>query len=130
MKNFDYLKHFEKKHVSKISRFGLQNQPLQRGDSIKVGLLVKESVSSDSSKTRIQFFDGIILSIHGSHFEKRITLRQPRRPGSFSIERIFSLHSPQIQTLQILQSQRFCRSKLFFLRKSIGKAAFGMKKNS
>lgn len=98
----------------------MQTKVPKRGDYIKVGLIVQESASSDSSKTRVQFFDGIVLSIHGSHFEKRVTLRQPRRPSSFSIERIFSLQSPQIQSLKVLQSQYFCRSKLFYLRKSIG----------
>ena len=112
MNSAGYLKHFEHKHVAKIS----PAQTLQRGDYIKVGLFVQES----PSKTRLQFFDGIVLSIHGSHFEKRITLRQPRRPRSFSIERIFCVHSPQVHTLQVVQSQRFRRSKLFYLRKSHG----------
>ena len=141
MKNFEYLKHFEKKHVLKIrNEQGLMcsiAQRLQRGDYIQVGFLVQEGEANDarslkaidSSKTRVQFFDGIVLSIHGSYFEKRVTLRQPRRPGSFSIERTFSLQSPQIQSLKILQSQHFRRSKLFYLRKRTGKAALGIKKN-
>ena len=145
MKNFEYLKHFEKKHVLKMKTREEQGLMCsiapgcspQRGDYIQVGFLVQEGEANedrslkdlDLSKTRVQLFDGIVLSIHGSSFEKRVTLRQPRRPGSFSIERTFSLQSPQIQNLKVLQSQHFRRSKLFYLRKRVGKAAFGTKKN-
>nr|YP_010502272.1 ribosomal protein L19 [Caulerpa taxifolia]UXC96685.1 ribosomal protein L19 [Caulerpa taxifolia] len=114
MKSFDpYLKHFEKKtKTGKTWQFKL-------GDYIKVGFTVIEG----TQKKRIQFFQGIVIAIRSSNQkQKMVTLR---RPGSFSIERIFPSNSPQIQNLQILQSQKFRRSKLFYLRKSIGKAAFG-----
>lgn len=113
MKSFDpYLKHFENKKTGKTWLFEL-------GDYIKVGFTVIEG----TQKKRIQFFQGIVIAIRGSNQkQKMVTLR---RPGSFGIERIFPSNSPQIQNLQILQSQKFRRSKLFYLRKSIGKAAFG-----
>nr|QHN60200.1 ribosomal protein L19 [Caulerpa sertularioides f. longipes] len=112
MKSFDpYLKHFEKK-----TNTGKTWQ-LEVGDYIKVGFM------EGTQKKRIQFFQGIVIAIRSSNQkQKMVTLR---RPGSFGIERIFPSNSPQIQNLQILQSQKFRRSKLFYLRKSIGKAAFG-----
>ena len=48
-----------------------------------------------------------------------------RRPGSFGMERILASNSPQIQNLKVIESRKFKRSKLFYLRKRIGKEAFG-----
>ena len=111
MKNAFYLQHFEKKSLQKIKGLSI-------GHYIKVGFLFKEG-----GKKRIQFFEGIVIAINGDDIEKKITLR---KPGLYGMERIFSCKSPHIQNIQILQSPNFCRSKLFFLRKRIGKAAFGI----
>ena len=114
MKNAFYLQHFEKKSLQKINELSI-------GHYIKVGFIFKEG-----EKKRIQFFEGIVIAIHGDICDhKKITLR---KPGTYGIERIFSCQNPHIQNIKILQSQnfRFCRSKLFFLRKRIGKAAFGI----
>nr|AYC64333.1 ribosomal protein L19 [Pseudochlorodesmis sp. HV01306a] len=107
------MKHFDNKTPMKI-----QNN-IVVGDYIKVGFLFKEG-----EKKRIQFVEGIIIAITGPNFEKKITLR---KPGIYGFELIFSCKSPKIQSLKILQSQKFSRSKLFFLRQRIGKAAFGLK---
>nr|AYC64320.1 hypothetical protein [Pseudochlorodesmis sp. HV01306a] len=66
-----------------------------------------------------EFTDTIYTKI-----EKKITLR---KPGIYGIELIFSCKSPKIQAFKLLQSQKFSRSKLFYLRQRIGKAAFGLK---
>nr|AYC63923.1 ribosomal protein L19 [Flabellia petiolata] len=109
-----YLQHFEKKNLQKI-KFSIKI-----GDYIKLGFLFKEG-----DKKRIQFFEGIVISIRAkAPSEKKITLR---KPGTYGLERTFSWNSPQIQTLKILKSHKFNRSKLFYLRKRIGKAAFGIK---
>lgn len=108
------LKHFDNKTPLKYPN------NITVGDVIKVGFLFKEG-----EKKRIQFVEGIIIAITGTNFEKKITLR---KPGIYGIELIFSYNSPKIQTFKILQSQKFSRSKLFYLRQRIGKAAFGLKK--
>lgn len=110
MKNSFYLQHFENKSSHKIKELSI-------GDYIKIGFIFKEG-----EKKRIQFFEGIVIAIKGDDI-KKITLR---KPGTYGIERIFSCKSPNIQNIKILQSQNFGRSKLFFLRKRIGKAAFGI----
>ena len=114
MKNSFYLKHFDQKNLQKA---GPRKGPTSIGDYIKVGFIFKEG-----EKKRIQFFDGIVIGITGN-IEKKIILR---KPGTYGIERVFSCQSPHIQNIKILQSQNFCRSKLFFLRKRIGKAALGL----
>lgn len=109
MNKLSYLNHLDSKTALKFTK------NLAVGDYIKVGFLFKEG-----EKKRIQFVEGIILAINGFKFEKKITLR---KPGIYGVEIIFSSKSPKIQTLKILQSQKFSRSKLFYLRQRIGKAA-------
>nr|YP_009130532.1 ribosomal protein L19 [Tydemania expeditionis]CEO91062.1 ribosomal protein L19 [Tydemania expeditionis] len=106
-----YLKHFDNKNQNRKKFFKV-------GDYIKVSFLFREN-----EKKRIQFFEGIVIAIHGSF----VTLR---KPGIYGVERIFDIQSPQIQTLKVLQPQKFKRAKLFYLRKRIGKAAFGLKSGS
>jgi len=105
MKNSLYLQHFEQKSSQKINGLSI-------GDYIKVGFIFKEG-----EKKRVQFFEGIIMAINGSNYEKKITLR---KPSTYGIERIFSYNCPHIQSIKVLQSQNFRRSKLFFLRNLIG----------
>lgn len=120
MKTSLYLQYFEKKNIC-VPLFDRQKMVRSAvGDYLKVGFIFKEG-----DKKRIQFFEGIIIATYGSMFAKKITLRQP---GTYGVERSFFCQSPQIQTFQILQSQKFRQSKLFFLRKCIGKAAFGISK--
>lgn len=126
MKTSLYLQYFEKKNtcVPLIYRQNLHRKAMSIGDYLKVGFIFKEG-----DKKRIQFFEGIIIAINGSLFAKKVTLRQP---GTYGVERSFFCQSPQIQTLKILQSKKFRRSKLFFLRKNLlsrgtKAAAFGIR---
>lgn len=109
-----YIQHFEQKQTQPIYSFHI-------GDYIKIGFW------ETTQKKRVQFFEGIVIAIKQSALNQRmITLR---RPGSYGIERVFASNSPQIQNIQLLKQstagQKYRRSKLFYLRKRIGKAAFG-----
>lgn len=110
MKTSLYLQYFEKKntYIPLLGKQNLHREAMSIGDYLKVGFIFKEG-----DKKRIQFFEGIIIAINGSLFAKKVTLRQP---GIYGVERSFFCQSPQIQTLKILQSQKFRQSKLFFLR--------------
>lgn len=133
MKTALYLQYFEKKNT-RVPQIDRQNLPrysslreergsvppkiplaaldgMSIGDYLKVGFIFKEG-----DKKRIQFFEGIIIAINGFLFTKKITLLQP---GTYGVERSFFCQSPQIQTLKVLQSKKFRRSKLFFLRKGL-----------
>lgn len=121
MKTSLYLQYFEKKNtcVSQTYRQNLYREEMSIGDYLKVGFIFKEG-----DKKRIQFFEGIIIATNGSMFTKKITLRQP---GTYGVERSFFCQSPQIQTLKILQSKKFRRSKLFFLRNGLSSRGGGGK---
>lgn len=102
----NFLQHFDRKNFRNFENFST-------GDFIKVGCILQEN-----EKKRLQFFEGKILAIKGSDFGKKITLR------TAGIERIFCCQNPQIQTLTILKSQKFHRSKLYYLRQRVGKKVF------
>ena len=98
-----------------------QNQLLQRpaiksGDTVRVHVKVREG-----EKERIQIFEGIVIGMHRGGVGATFTVRKI----SFGqgVERIFPLHSPVIDRIDIVRSARVRRAKLYFLRALSGKAA-------
>ena len=98
-----------------------QNQLLQRpaiksGDTVRVHVKVREG-----EKERIQISEGIVIGMHRGGTGATFTVRKI----SFGqgVERIFPLHSPVIDRIDIVRSARVRRAKLYFLRALRGKAA-------
>ena len=89
---------------------------LHAGDTVKVHIKVVEG-----DKERIQVFEGIVIGMHRGGSRATFTVRKV----SFGqgVERIFPLHSPIIQKVDIVRSAQVRRAKLYFLRKLRGKAA-------
>jgi large subunit ribosomal protein L19 len=75
----------------------------------------------EGDKERIQIFEGIVIGMHRGGLRASFTVRKI----SFGqgVERIFPLHSPVIQKLEVVRSARVRRAKLYFLRDLRGKAA-------
>ncbi len=86
------------------------------GDTIKVHYKIKEG-----SKERIQLFQGIVIQKRGAQISKTFTVRKVS--NGVGVERIFPLHSPNIQKIEVVRFGRVRRAKLFYLRKAKGKAA-------
>ena len=86
------------------------------GDTIKVHYRIKEG-----SKERIQVFQGIVIQRRGAQISKTFTVR--KISNGVGVERIFPLHSPNIQKIDVVRFGRVRRAKLFYLRKAKGKAA-------
>jgi len=110
-KNFTRLLH----HVE-TSYLKAKILPLFVGDSIKLGLVIKEG-----NKERTQYFEGIIIGIQNTSLNKTIRLRRVLQ--GMGMERIFLIHSPKILSLEVLKSSRVRRSKLYYLRNLSGKAS-------
>ncbi len=89
---------------------------MQAGDTVKVHVKVREG-----DKERIQVFEGIIIGMHRGGVRASFTVRKV----SFGqgVERIFPLHSPIIQKVEVVRSAKVRRAKLYFLRDLKGKAA-------
>ena len=106
------------KLIKKIENFQLKkNLPIIAvGDTVKVGILIQEG-----NKQRVQPYEGTVLAKKNSGINSAITVRKIFQ--GVSIERIFLLHSPAIETIEILRNSKVRRSKLYYLRNRIGKNA-------
>ena len=105
------------KAIEAIERTQLRERPeMQPGDTVRVHVKVREG-----EKERIQVFEGIVIGQHRGGSRASFTVRKV----SFGqgVERIFPLHSPVIDKIDIVRSARVRRAKLYFLRKLRGKAA-------
>jgi len=89
---------------------------MRSGDTVRVHVKVREG-----EKERIQVFEGLVIAQHRGGARATFTVRKV----SFGqgVERIFPLHSPVIDKIQVVRSARVRRAKLYFLRKLRGKAA-------
>ena len=89
---------------------------MKAGDTVKVHVKVREG-----DKERIQVFEGIIIGLHRGGVRASFTVRKV----SFGqgVERIFPLHSPIIQKVEVVRTAKVRRAKLYYLRDLKGKAA-------
>ena len=105
------------KAIEEIEQTHLTERPdMQSGDTVRVHVKVREG-----EKERIQIFEGIVIGQHRGGSRATFTVRKV----SFGqgVERVFPLHSPVIDKIEIVRSARVRRAKLYFLRKLRGKAA-------
>jgi len=86
------------------------------GDTVKVHVKIKEG-----EKERIQVFQGVVISKRGGGTKATFTVRKVSY--GIGVERIFPLHSPVIDKLEVITLGRVRRSKIYYLRKLRGKAA-------
>jgi large subunit ribosomal protein L19 len=103
--------------IDLIERKQLTERPAMRsGDTVRVHVKVREG-----DKERVQIFEGIVIGMHRGGLRASFTVRKV----SFGqgVERIFPLHSPVIQKVEVVRSAKVRRAKLYFLRDLKGKAA-------
>jgi len=94
--------------------------PFNVGDTIKVHTKVIEG-----GKERIQMFQGIVLARRGTGLNSSFTVR--KISYGEGVERVFPLHSPAVDRIEIVSQGRVRRSKLYYLRDRIGKSATKVK---
>tara|TARA_Y100000590_G_C15612734_1_gene974483 strand:+ start:797 stop:1180 length:384 start_codon:yes stop_codon:yes gene_type:complete len=87
------------------------------GDTVAVGVKVIEG-----EKSRIQMFEGVVIAISsGGGTSKTFTVR--KISNGVGVERIFPLHSPNLDSIKVLKKGKVRRAKLYYLRDRKGKAA-------
>ena len=105
------------KGIEIVERPHLAERPAMRaGDTVRVHVKVREG-----DKERIQVFEGTVIGMHRGGARATFTVRKV----SFGqgVERIFPLHSPTIQKVEVTKSAKVRRAKLYYLRDLKGKAA-------
>ncbi|MBN2496377.1 MAG: 50S ribosomal protein L19 [Deltaproteobacteria bacterium] len=86
------------------------------GDTVKVHLRVVEG-----EKERVQIFQGVVIRRRRGRTGASFTVRKVSY--GVGVERIFPIHSPRVEKVEVVRSGRVRRSRLYFLRKLRGKAA-------
>lgn len=87
------------------------------GDTIRVYQKIQEG-----EKTRLQVFEGVVLSIRGRDENKSFTVRKIA-VGGIGVERIWPVNSPLIEKVLVVRKGQVHRAKLYYLRKRTGREA-------
>ncbi|NLG89627.1 MAG: 50S ribosomal protein L19 [Clostridiaceae bacterium] len=94
-----------------------ENLPdLKVGDFVRVSVKVKEG-----TRERLQVFEGYIIGMHGRGIRRAIVVR--RLSFGIGVERVFPIHSPKVENIEIIRRGKVRRAKLYYLRDRVGKRA-------
>jgi len=94
----------------------LDHPDFSAGDTVKVSVRIREG-----EKERIQAFQGVVISKRKGRTKATFTVRKVSY--GVGVERIFPLHSPIIDKIEVISKGRVRRAKIYYLRKLRGKAA-------
>lgn len=86
------------------------------GDTVRVHVHIKEG-----NRERIQVFEGTVIAKKHGGIEETITVR--RISYGVGVEKVFPVHSPSIDTIEVVRSGDVRRAKLYYLRGRVGKGA-------
>ena len=86
------------------------------GDTVRVHLKVKEG-----NRERIQIFEGTVIAKKHGGIEETFTVR--RISYGIGVEKVFPVHAPSIEKVEVVRHGKVRRAKLYYLRKRVGKAA-------
>lgn len=90
--------------------------PFKPGDTVKVHVKIVEG-----DKSRIQAFQGVVISRQNGGIRESFTVR--KISNGIGVERVFPLHSPSLDAIEVVTRGHVRRAKLYYLRKLRGKAA-------
>src|SRR5437763_12374090 len=103
--------------MEQVEKSQMVDRPrMKSGDTVRVHVKIREG-----DKERVQIFEGTVIGQHRGGLRASFTVRKVS--GGQGVERIFPLHSPVIQKVEVVRSAKVRRAKLYFLRDLKGKAA-------
>jgi large subunit ribosomal protein L19 len=106
----DYIKLIEEDQMkAEIPAF-------RAGDTVRVAVKIKEG-----ARERVQMFEGVVIRRRGEGLSKTFTVR--RVSYGVGVERTFLLHSPRVESIQVVRRGKVRRARLYYLRQLRGKAA-------
>ena len=106
----DLIKELNKETLAK------ETANVQIGDTIRVHVKVKEG-----SRERIQVFEGTVIAKKHGGIKETITVR--RISYGVGVEKVFPVHSPSIDHIEVVRNGKVRRAKLYYLRGRVGKGA-------
>ncbi|MGK7345840.1 MAG: 50S ribosomal protein L19 [Candidatus Nitrospinota bacterium M3_3B_026] len=86
------------------------------GDTVRVHMRIVEG-----DKERIQVVEGVVIARKHSGIRETFTVRKVS--SGIGVERIFPIHSPRVEKVEVVRSGKVRRAKLYYLRERKGKAA-------
>ena len=99
------------------SQYMKQELPeVQVGDTVRVHVKIKEG-----SRERIQIFEGTVIAKKHGGIEETVTVR--RVSYGVGVEKVFPIHSPTIDKIEVVRHGVVRRAKLYYLRDRVGKSA-------
>ena len=103
--------------IKALNEQQLKNVPqVEVGDTVRVHVKVKEG-----ARERIQVFEGIVIAKKHGGIEETITVR--RISYGVGVEKVFPVHSPSIDKIEVVRNGAVRRAKLYYLRGRVGKGA-------
>ena len=104
--------------IDKIERQGMRKDvpDFDPGDTVRVHVKIVEG-----DKERIQVFEGTVIGRQGGGRRERFRVR--KLSYGIGVERIFPVHSPRVDKIEVTRRGRVRRAKLYYLRDRMGKAA-------
>jgi len=96
------------------------------GDTVRVHVRIKELKEDPKTKqlvekVRIQPFEGVVIRRRGSGLSETFTVRKVTQ--GIGIEKIFPIHSPVIEKIEVLRRGRVRRARIYYIRERMGKKA-------
>ncbi len=86
------------------------------GDTIKVYFKIIEGKTE-----RVQIYEGLVIALNNSGINRTVTVR--KISYGVGVERIFPIHSPKIEKIEVTRHGKVRRAKLYYIRDRVGKAA-------
>ena len=106
----DLIKYVQDKYITKK-----EFPEFNTGDTITVYYEIKEG-----NKTRTQFFKGVVIQLRGTGATKTFTIR--KMSGDVGVERVFPLHAPTIEKIEVVKRGKVTKARLYYMRSKKGKA--------
>jgi len=103
--------------IKKIEAGQTKDLPdVKAGDTVRVHFKIVEGKTE-----RIQLYEGLVIAMKNSGVGKTFTVR--KNSYGVGVERVFPMHSPRIEKVEVLRCGKVRRAKLYYIREKIGKKA-------
>ena len=102
--------------AEQVAKLGANIPEFQPGDTVIVNVKVKEG-----ERSRVQAYEGVCISRNGGGLQESFTVR--KISYGEGVERVFPVHSPNIDSIKVVRRGKVRRAKLYYLRDRRGKSA-------